>query len=349
MNEYKKIFDVNLKINFRFSVNNIDKKFYEHLKDNYNWLNKFDKKITNYRKIEVKFMYKKCFLDKNNLKKISKNIYLGKDQFLFYYEDWLVYNLKLDDETNFQINVFYSDQKFSIIEVLLRILLKRKTISEIESERFIFMTRMIFHFPIFYILTNKYNCLLLHASTVAKINKAYIFFGLDGIGKSTLAFYMQKHGYEILSDNFSIIDSNYIYPMSESSRLSDTSLDYLNMNKTKIRKKIFERNLIKVPSCEQKNIKISGIIIQTIDKNIKIKKINTEMFMKYLLLMNDILPEFIDYNFFKSITNIIDSNDETFNNHESIYKIIDSHNIYILTKNDINNLDQIRTIIEECI
>lgn len=70
----------------------------------------------------------------------------------------------------------------------------------------------------------------LHASVVARDGQAIVLAGLNGSGKSALAWYLvREHGYRIVSDNFAILDSSlrdvYCFPEVIRLNLIDDALN----------------------------------------------------------------------------------------------------------------------------
>jgi hypothetical protein len=76
--------------------------------------------------------------------------------------------------------------------------------------------RLTVHYPLFWLLERSKGIGVLHASAVEKNGQTLIFTGLNGSGKSTLAAYFwQRLGYKLLSDNFLLYDSQILYGFPE--------------------------------------------------------------------------------------------------------------------------------------
>ena len=74
-------------------------------------------------------------------------------------------------------------------------------------------------------LLQQRNILAVHGSTVVINGQAHIFCGPSGIGKSTLAAGFYKKGFEIYSDDISVVDSKgYVYPSTPQIHLLKTVL-----------------------------------------------------------------------------------------------------------------------------
>lgn len=68
---------------------------------------------------------------------------------------------------------------------------------------------------------------LLHGAAIAKDGKCLILAGRSGAGKSTLTFYSQKIGFEILSDDFFLYESEKIFPVYTRGKIHDASIPLL--------------------------------------------------------------------------------------------------------------------------
>lgn len=86
--------------------------------------------------------------------------------------------------------------------------------------------RSTFHFPLFWFLETRYGCHLLHATAIRLNRGGIVFSGLAEAGKSTLATYLGFNypGVDILTDNFLLYDSEFIYGFPEASRLAPQSM-----------------------------------------------------------------------------------------------------------------------------
>jgi len=75
---------------------------------------------------------------------------------------------------------------------------------------------------------NKLNCL--HAAAVEKKSQVFIFAGLNGVGKSTLAQQLvARFGYQHFADNYLLIDKKYAYFAPDTIRLNKKSLKFLKL------------------------------------------------------------------------------------------------------------------------
>ncbi len=100
--------------------------------------------------------------------------------------------------------------------------------------------RWALHFPLFHCLGARRGLGLLHASglalpdrtggTRAASDRALVFCGLNGVGKSTLAaFLAQQPGYRFMTDNFLLADKDAVYGFPEVLRLDPGALVRLGL------------------------------------------------------------------------------------------------------------------------
>ncbi len=67
----------------------------------------------------------------------------------------------------------------------------------------------------------------LHGAAIAKDGKCVVLAGRSGAGKSTLTFYSQKIGFQILSDDFFLYESERIFPVYTRGKIHDASIPLL--------------------------------------------------------------------------------------------------------------------------
>ncbi len=102
--------------------------------------------------------------------------------------------------------------------------------SEFENNFFLYVYRFAILYPAFSIFSNQKKYSVIHASAIYdEIKKeAILFVGLNGVGKSSLAFKLQQmERFTFLSDNFVLVDGTSVFPVPELLRLpKDLILDY---------------------------------------------------------------------------------------------------------------------------
>jgi hypothetical protein len=109
--------------------------------------------------------------------------------------------------------------------------LLRKSDTEERFKDFQRSMRWAIHFPLFTRLQYRRGWSLLHSSAVVKDGRAIVFCGLNKVGKSTLAVYLcEKHGYNLMTDNFLLVGDDTLYGFPEVIRLSPTAADRLGLS-----------------------------------------------------------------------------------------------------------------------
>lgn len=94
--------------------------------------------------------------------------------------------------------------------------------------------RWALHFPLFIQLKQKQNKHLIHACAVQSHGKAWLLFGHNKVGKSSLGMYLSQHGdFNLMSDNFLLYDETHVYGFPECSRLSEASASELGLQPSK--------------------------------------------------------------------------------------------------------------------
>ena len=95
--------------------------------------------------------------------------------------------------------------------------------------------RWALHFPLFHCLGARKGLSLLHASALgfddgAGCDRALVFCGLNGVGKSSLAAFLAgQPGYRFMTDNFLLADARAVYGFPEVLRLDADALARLGL------------------------------------------------------------------------------------------------------------------------
>ncbi|MDJ0944113.1 MAG: hypothetical protein QNJ30_11640 [Kiloniellales bacterium] len=95
--------------------------------------------------------------------------------------------------------------------------------------------RWALHFPLFHCLAARQGLGLLHASALAVrdragADRALVFCGLNGVGKSSLAAFLARQaGYRFMTDNFLLADPKAVYGFPEVLRLDPAALARLGL------------------------------------------------------------------------------------------------------------------------
>jgi hypothetical protein len=279
-------------------------------------------------------------------KKISKTISLNQNS-VSWYSDWFKINYSFKNNA-LCVYIEYISFNKNVFNLLVRLLLKRKMPKEINNERLLYVLRMALHYPLFYILKKEYGIYPLHASAVCKNELAYLFLGFDGVGKSTIAIAMNKYyGYDIIADNFCLIDNEgFVYPFIEYARVSvNVSRLFANFNAEKIYGRY--KYPFKKINCKNR-IKLSAIFFNYFGMNDCVKESDKSIVFRMIYSMNNILPEFIDFNQFKSIINLIDNHPN--NNDFDCAKLLGNVRLFGLEKFNFKKLAELtKEVHKKCI
>ena len=185
---------------------------------------------------------------------------------------------------------FYERKDQTIRRVILRG-------GEFLYQHYQLITRYIMHFPVLWLLAHRRGIYPIHAAAVEKEGKAYIFAGLNGSGKSTLAAFMVfNHGYRILADNFTLIDSHQVYGFHECLRLSPSSTSFLNLSEDISRHRIYGKVHIKIdPDRVSLIAKPEAVFLTSLGDRLEIKPINCTSSLEMMKRAQDFLGE--DYRY----------------------------------------------------
>ena len=236
------------------------------LTSNSKYFNDFVVRSSNCNDISLKsaisiniFFNDKIFIKKTDFSLKSKvteylgsEIYMSHDKMLWDTKKLKIYIEK--SENSIVINVianFRLDQK-------IRLLFISKP--EFLYNMFIYVHRFAILYPICSIFSNTSS--LIHASAVYdKVEKkSILFIGLNGVGKSSLAFGLSKHErYSLLSDNYVLINEYNMKIVPELIRLPvDTKLS--NKEKNKIVGKANNKMLLEVDKKYDQSYKVGKLV-----------------------------------------------------------------------------------------
>lgn len=276
--------------------------------------------------------------DKNTMK-IGSNLFFNCKKIVFLHQDWLSASYEFIDDKLLEVCIFYKQIYFSPVIKFARKIYSKPDSCIINRERLLFLCRMGLHFPVFFILETFKNAGLLHASAVAKTNKALVLTGFDGVGKSTLAIYLcQQYGYEIISDNFLLYTPEaYILPFLENTRLSNASVDRLGI---KAGKEIYGRYEVNIGTyvADPVPVPAQAIAFNYFANDNILESIPSGHMVKYLLAINNYAPEFIDYNKFSAILGLVTRGGKT-NLREKLSDFLKHLEIFSLGKKGLEDID----------
>ena len=184
--------------------------------------------------VEVDFSYhsyasiRPCPLVLDTLVNMGNGIYYGKNELVWYDPTGLTIRLRLYGDRLVIHSTFQEKDRPSIRYWLF----KGRILKQSKFQTYQYIMRQILHFPIFWLLEYRKGMGLIHASAIEKEGRGLIFTGLNGSGKTTLSMYLcMRHSYNLLSDNFLLMNDHEIYAFPEVMRFDQTSLNLLGLNR----------------------------------------------------------------------------------------------------------------------
>lgn len=196
-----------------------------------------------------------------------------------------------------------------------------------------FIIKSCIHDMLFIALEKKLSTSLLHATAVTNGVNTYVFTGLWGSWKSTMAsaFALQE-GYTILSDNYAFVSKDYIYPFPELPRVTKWTQKLLGIDlhqKADGTKNYFNNDT----SHLEEKYKIDGIFICSYWKDRKMEKIKDANYIFELLYsINNYTKEFPEYLNLALLSFLWKFNTNK-KRIENLNAIVENNNFYILRSN----------------
>jgi len=227
---------------------------------------------------------------KENLLRIGEGLYFLEP--ILYWENEFGFSISVDItcKHRWKINAFHFD------------LLNIQSLEE-RYKNFTRSMRWAIHFPVFSVLEREQNKQLVHAAAVTKDDISLIFCGLNKVGKSSIALYfVEKLGYNFLTDNFLLTDGKWIYAFPEMCRISHEATDYLNIkvpNKQLIYSK-YHLNLVKKNMVTK--MKPTHVFFVTNSHENKINLIRRNQLLALLGGLHNYLIEFPRYTFYSILS-----------------------------------------------
>ena len=152
-------------------------------------------------------------------------------------------------------------------------------------------------------LLEQKNLSVLHSSAIKSNNGATLFFGLGGVGKTTVALsHLFSNNFKLMGDNFILIDGDNAYPFLEPITLTKFKRDKLTLSRIKQvmkKNKTFNSYFPRDEKSYNNFCPIKNIIFLTASKEDTLTKINKS---ESLNLINSTLkilgetPEFTELN-----------------------------------------------------
>lgn len=209
-----------------------------------------------------------------------------------------------------------------------------------------FIIKTLIHDPIFIVLEKLLKINILHATAVTNWKKTFVFTGLGGSWKSTLAgAFFAKKWYQILSDNYCMISDGTLYPFPELPRVTNQTVDLLGIKRGKKAdwiKTYLDNRLEKV----NKSYPIDKIFICTYGDWLEIIELNDkDQVFELLLWINNYTKEFPEYLNF-ALLPLIWQYMTWKQRLKSLDRLVDNNKFYLLKNSaDLNlNLDIIENV-----
>lgn len=166
---------------------------------------------------------------------------------------------------------------------------------ELLTGNYMSILRHFVFFPLFQIQEDRFGRHLLHGATVEKDGQALAFVGFNGSGKSTLATYLQRfHGWNCMSDNFVLFDSERVYGFPEVKRLSLKSVQALGMEPSKA---MAHGKYHLDPGSTTLTGVVRGLVFVTIGDSLELQRISPLAMVDQIERMHDYIKEFHNYSF----------------------------------------------------
>jgi len=265
-----------------------DKSFYKFVAINYKpFITRIDKPD-----IEVCFDTNISNICKpsSDYQKIGSGLYFNKNKLI-------VFQRGLTLQISYQKDTLKLKAKpnFYIHKVIHTLRGKRKNH---KLEQYQFIMRQLVHFPLF-LLLRKNQKFILHSAAVTNNKNTFIFCGLNGVGKTTLALNFLSDGYKLLSDNFLVFDRCGIYPFPEVLRVP---VEEGNLTSKAIYKQKIHNKLHVIPSTKnimvsEQPIKPTCLFLVSTGNNNLATKLSKELFIEKIIKLNDYLKEFDNYSY----------------------------------------------------
>lgn len=173
-----------------------------------------------------------------------------------------------------------------------------RDLTDVEmTKNFIRSMRWLIHFPLFEMLNRQHNIGLIHASAVANKNTSLVFSGLNKVGKSSLArYFVEKLGYDYLSDNFLLHDHKSLFAFPEKARLSEDAIKYYNVQT--VEPQIYNKFQLSISENKvKKECDIKNVYFVNNGKDLYLKSISQNEYMAKIDAAHRYLKEFSEYEY----------------------------------------------------
>ena len=216
--------------------------------------------------------------------------------------------------------------------------------------RYQYAWRFLVHFPAFWLLGKLKGWEVDHGAAISKGDQALVLAGYDGSGKSTLAYYLCQHkGYAFLSDNFVLHDSKYVYVFPERIRLTDRSRAQLEIDREPSSSAFGKgRYDVEIGSVQAK-VPIRLILLNTFGTRTQLLQQRLELCRQAIKSMRFFVPEFQEYNLFRSMISLIDLSTPVTEEPQALERLLTNQNTFILMKAWDSSVEEVATVVEQCL
>lgn len=187
-------------------------------------------KLSGDSSVEIKVIFseesgKNVMQLQDRMKFFGEGIYLTNNELSWRNQYGFVIRIKKKATNKFLVEAYHHD-------------LINKTDQEERYKDFQRSMRWAIHFPVFTVLRYRRGWQLIHASGIAREDKAVLFCGTNQVGKSTLASKLCLDAeYDLLSDNFLLVSEDTVLQFPEVVRMKEdvrTKLDITEFFQQKV-------------------------------------------------------------------------------------------------------------------
>jgi hypothetical protein len=303
----------------KFSVLSKNKDFMNYLKFR---LKKY-KSVNLENEIDFQIYFEKPRESLNEYDKISSTLYKKGKDFIIKYDNLLIEYIFDNKKCSIRA-YFFPMRKRHLARILLKG--KKKTYSDYYE---FFIIRKVIQNTFFAKLEQK-GLNVLHAATINNTQGSTLFFGLGGLGKTTLALSLaNSDNLRLQGDNFVLIDKKKVYSYLEPTRITKYTKKKVNLNEPVTKKKIktFGKYnfYLKEDLLFNGKSKIKNIVFPRLSEYISLNKISKKEGIKIIENSMKILketPEFTELGFIFPKQEV--ELDNKINFYELFYKDLDA-------------------------
>lgn len=318
-----------------------EKSFYDFVHGNYRIFASESVGLQKRLKVRV-FFHKSPKIPEVLAKKIGNNIYLEDNRILFissYYKIYLSENMDclevitVVQSTETRKNLAESFER--MLGAVLHQLLRGQRLEQ-RYRKYVIIMRQSIHMPLFYLLKTL-GFFLLHGAAVVKNEHCFLFPGLGGIGKTTLALdLVTKKGFKFLTDDYILIKDNFVYSFAEKVRCPQYTLDNNGLNKEGIRIHSKYHIVLPIEMIERK-AKPTKIFFIFNSSKLLLERIDIKKAMRQINSMHSYLAEFPEH-FYLTFLPSFPEGSEIQNRCYEFLKSQEIYNLY-LSSNHAENIE----------